>query len=99
MVKSVYVKGKNVYALTTSTIHYQDFGLIDTYGITISGQGKTVSIKDISTDFNAVKYLYNLIVEEELYPEHLTDVVEDYLAGTFSKVIPLNLRHQNSVVA
>lgn len=48
MVKSVYVKGKYVYALTVSTIHFQNFGLIDTYGITISGHGKTVSIKDIS---------------------------------------------------
>ena len=25
--------------------------------------------------------LYNLIADEELYPEHLRDVVEDYLAA------------------
>ena len=99
MVKSVYVKGKYVYALTVSTIHFQNFGLIDTYGITISGHGKTVSIKDISSDYNAVHYLYNLIVSEELYPEHLYDVAEDFLSGAFSKVIPLDLRHPNSVVA
>ncbi len=99
MVKSVYVKGKYVYALTVSTIHFQDFGLVDIYGISIIGQGKTVSIKDISSDYNAVHYLYNLIVEEELHPEHLCDVVEDFLAGIYSKVIPLDLRHPNSVVA
>ncbi len=39
MVKSVYVKDKNVYALTMSTIHCQDFGLIDVYGLSISRSG------------------------------------------------------------
>lgn len=99
MVRSVCVKGKHIYALTVSTIHFQDFGLVDIYGISIIGQGKTVSIKDISSDYNAIHYLYNLIVSEELYPEHLYDVVEDFLSGAFSKVIPLDLRHPNSVAA
>ena len=72
---------------------------MDVYGISIIGQGKTVSIKDISSDYQSVHYLYKLILEEELYLEHLYDVVEDFLAGNFSKVIPLNLRRDNSVVA
>ena len=99
MVKSVYVKDKNVYALTMSTIHCQDFGLVDVYGITISRSGKTVSINDISSDYQSVYHLYKMIVEEELYTEHLYDVVEDFISGAFSKVIPFDLRHQNSVVA
>ena len=99
MVKSVYIKGKNIYTLTFSTIHCQDFGLVDVYGITISRSGKTVSIKDISSDYQSVHHLYKMIVEEELYPEHLYNVVEDFLSGAFSKVIPLDLRHPNSVVA
>ncbi len=72
---------------------------MDVYGIFIRGQGKTASINDISSDYQSVHYLYNLVVEEELYPEHLTDVVEDFLSGAFSKGIPLDLRHPNSVVA
>lgn len=99
MVKSVNVKGKNVYALTMLTIHCQDFGLVDVYGITIIGADKTESIKDISSDYKSVYHLYKMIVEEELYTDHLYDVVEDFISGAFSKVIPLDLRHQNSVVA
>jgi hypothetical protein len=32
--------------------------------------------------------LYNLIADEELYPEHLRDVVKDYLAAYNPKIIP-----------
>ena len=37
-------------------------------------------VKDISDDYDFVCMLFDMIVEEELYPEHLMDVVEDYLS-------------------
>ena len=40
------------------------------------------------SDFCFVCELYNLIADEELYPEHLRDVVKDYLDSYNSKIIP-----------
>ena len=43
------------------------------------------TLENISDDFGFVKQLFDLIVEEELYPEHLNDVVEDYLLENYSE--------------
>ena len=58
------------------------------YGISIISEHERASVKAISYDFCFVCELYNLIADEELYPEHLRDVVEDYLAAYNPKIIP-----------
>ena len=42
---------------------------------------------DISDDFNFVHSLFDLMVERELYPEHLENVVEDFLFHCCPKII------------
>lgn len=50
------------------------------YGISISDSQNMITVEDISCDYIAVKELFELMVEEQLYPEHLYDVVEDFLS-------------------
>lgn len=68
------------YSLFTSTVEYTDHGAISVYGISIEDDNHRSEIKDISDDFDFVCMLFDMIVEEELYPEHLMDVVEDFLS-------------------
>ena len=89
MIRIVCKKGKNIYALSVSTVIIEDYGATEVYGIQIMGEDRKSEIQDISENYDYVKSLYDLIVEEELCPEHLHDVVEDYLSGCFSKIIPL----------
>ena len=58
------------------------------YGISIIGEHERASVKAISDDFCFVCELYILIADEKLYPEHLRDVVENYLAAYNPKIIP-----------
>ena len=85
MVIALYKKGKYTYVLSKSEILSEDFGIATVYGISILNKKEKTAIKDISDDFGFVKQLFDLIVEEELYPEHLNDVVEDYLFENFPK--------------
>lgn len=50
------------------------------YGIRITDGQSSVEAKDISNDYNTVLKLFNLITDGELFPEHLSDVVEDYVS-------------------
>ena len=70
MVKIVCKKGDNIYTLSVSTEMIEDFGVVEVYGIRIMGECCKAEIKDISEDYYYVKHLFDLIVEEELYPEH-----------------------------
>ena len=78
-------KGKFTYVLAKNKINSEDFGTAVVYGISIIDKKKVTAVEDISDDFRFVHYLFDLIVEEELYPEHLNDVVEDYLFENFPK--------------
>ena len=97
MVKIVCKKGDNIYTLSVSTEMIEDFGVVEVYGIRIMGECCKAEIKDISEDYYYVKHLFDLIVEEELYPEHLRDVAEDYLCGSFPKIIPLRAASQSCI--
>ena len=68
------------YSLFSSTIRSTDYGAITVYGISIEDDNHRSEVKDISDDYDFVCMLFDMIVEEELYPEHLMDVVEDYLS-------------------
>lgn len=89
MKRIVIPRGKYIYSLSESVIHDPDSGTAIVYGITIGGKGVNAAVEDISDDFNYVCSLFDLIVEEELYPEHLIDVVEDYLARYSPQNVPI----------
>ena len=99
MVKIVCKKGDNIYTLSVSTEMMEDFGMVEVYGIRIMGKYRTAEVNDISADYHYVGRLFDLIVEEELYPEHLLDVVEDYLSGAFPKIIPFSMEMEQSCIA
>ena len=99
MVKIVCKKGDNIYTLSVSTAIIEETGAVEVYGIRIMGEGRTAEVDDISVDYHYVRRLFDLIVEEELYPEHLFDVVEDYLSGAFPKIIPFSLEMEQSCIA
>ena len=99
MVKIVCKRGDNIYTLSVSTEMIEDFGVVEVYGIRIMGKCQTAEVDDISADYHYVRRLFDLIVEEELYPEHLLDVVEDYLSGAFPKIIPFGLAMEQSCIA
>jgi hypothetical protein len=55
---------------------------ITTYGISVScfhGE-ELFLIPDISTDLEKIRQLANLLTKYNLYPEHLNDLIEDFLA-------------------
>ena len=99
MAKIVFKKGDNIYTLSFSTEMIEDFGMVEVYGIRIMGKCQTAEVDDISADYHYVRRLFDLIVEEELYPEHLLDVVEDYLSGAFPKIIPFRWEIEQSCIA
>lgn len=99
MTRMVCKKGRNIYALLTSVIESEDFAPTLVYGIRIMNESQKAEVLDISADFDSVRSLFDLIVEEELYPEHLLDVVEDYLSGSFSNIIPSKLESEQSYTA
>lgn len=99
MVKIVCKKGDNIYTLSVSTAIIEEVGNVKVYGIRIMGKYRTAEVNDISVDYHYVRRLFDLIVEEELYPEHLLDVVEDYLSGAFPQIIPFGLAMEQSCIA
>ena len=78
MIIILEIKGNYIYLLIKNIVTISGIGKSSVYGIRIIG-GNTAYIPDISNDYISVRNLFDLIVEEELYPEHLYDVVEDYL--------------------
>ena len=87
MTKLSKASGQFIYTLTSTIIKSEDFDPTIVYGISIHGKESRAIIEDISDDYDSVLYLFDLIVEEELYPEHLTDVVEDFLSERTPQVM------------
>jgi len=99
MVNITLKKGEHIYQLLESVISSEDFGMTKVYGISIIGKDKKAEITDISDNFNFVNSLFELIAEEELYPEHLNDVVEDFLSAHWPRPLPLGITSDNPSIA
>jgi len=78
-----------VYSLTCSEIKVEDHRSLNTYGIgieltkTLPCGEKTVesqSICDISTDFERISRLYELMIDGVVTPTTLHDIAEDFIA-------------------
>lgn len=87
------IQGNFAYTLTSSAVRLENGSDTTVYGISIvslKDNQHHADIEDISDDFLYVYGLFGMIVAEELYPEHLISVVEDYLSDKDSSVIPIN---------
>lgn len=87
MIRIVCQSGEYAYILSQSTVMSEDFGKVQVYGISIIGKDSKSAVEDISDDFNAVYGLFDLIANGELCPEHLENVVEDFLTDSLN-IIP-----------
>ena len=99
MVISICKKGNYTYVLSKTAIMSEKPETVIVYGISIIGKEQRASIDDISDNYSFVKCLFDLLVDEELYPEHLYDVVDDYLSDGFSVIIPFKRRYENTFIA
>ena len=66
------------YVLFKTNIITEDY-MAQTYGIKIIGENEFAMFEDISRDYDSVLKLFHLIIEGELSPVHLKDVIEDFL--------------------
>ncbi len=77
-----------VYEITQSEEFIEETGKVKTYGIRIYNADKKIAgrknescrIDNISTDYKKIADLKRKIEKLKLYPIHLPDVVEDFLA-------------------
>lgn len=92
-------KRKYTYVLLKNKKTTEDIDNVTIYGIAIIGKNRNAVAKDISDDFCFVHYLFDLIVEEELYPDHLFDVVEDFLIEYDPKKFPISKAHKYPYIA
>ena len=99
MINTVLKKGEHIYQLSESVVNSEDSGMIKVYGISIIGKDQKAEITDISDNFHFVSSLFELIADEELYPEHLYDVVEDFLSDHWPEPLPLIIASDSPSIA
>ena len=99
MIRIARNNNEYVYILSENTCRYAGYGFTKSYSIIIIGETERVIAEDISDDFRFVRDLFDVIVEEELYPQHLLEVVEDYLSGNYPKIIPIDSKSGFSYIA
>ena len=69
------------YVPVQETLTTDDGESYVTYGISVRAVEEEIGkISDVSTEYQKVRRLADLCTEQELSPEHLDDVVEDFLA-------------------
>lgn len=68
------------YVLFESVIKSKDYPETKVYSIRIIDGKSITEVKDISDNYNLVLDLFDMITDGGLCPEHLYDVVEDYLS-------------------
>lgn len=73
------VNGECTYELMESELLLENSVKHKVYGIGIHNADRGDFIEDISDDKEAIRKLFTLMVEEQLYPEHLLDVAEDFV--------------------
>ena len=91
MVRIVRKSESYIYTLSEFTVK------VTVYGISISDKFQKAEVTDISDDFNFVRSLFDLMVEGELYPEHLENVVEDFLSDGCPKIISFPKKSDGSL--
>lgn len=69
------------YVPVMETLENDDIGTYVSYGISVrTVEDEIAFVSDVSTDLEAVQKLADRCTEQELRPEHLCDVIDDFLA-------------------
>ena len=77
-----------IYEMTTCKKEIEDVGVVQVYGINVYQEGgdnlyadeNVCKIEDISSKYEEVAHLMNLLAENHVMPVHILDVVSDYVA-------------------
>ncbi len=68
------------YVPVQETLTTDELGTYVTYSLSVRTVEKEIAfVRDVSTDFEAVRHLAELCTENQLDPEHLSDVIDDFL--------------------
>ncbi len=100
--KTFHAGGYN-YSVIASWLKTEEYGIITVYGIEISGGGIKNRAEDISCEKDEIIFLAELMAEQQLCPEHLYDVVDDFLSdkamytGSFTGVHKSVQRHDPKI--
>ena len=73
--------GSYTYYLTGTGYISEEYGKVTVYGIGIYGEGYSEHIDDISPELDRITEFFELIGQEQLYPEHLYDAAEDFISS------------------
>ena len=81
-------KDTYICEITTKKVSIDETGIITVYGINMYNRNKNLSelenehccVDDISDDLEKVKRLRGLLIECDVYPVHLKEIVEDFLS-------------------
>ncbi|MDD6488786.1 MAG: DUF6514 family protein [Clostridia bacterium] len=83
------VSSKNTYVceITENNVFIEDTGNVTVYGINMYNRDSSIAkldgehccIEDISDNIEQVRNLREMLVEYNIYPVHLKDIVEDML--------------------
>lgn len=83
-------KGKVRYAYipVQETLTSDELGTYVTYGISVRAVDEEIAfVSDVSTEFEEIRHLTDVCTAEQLDPEQLSDVLEDFLvSGSLAEV-------------
>lgn len=69
------------YVPVQETLEDDDIGTYVTYGLSVRTVEEEIAfVSDVSTELEEIQHLANVCTEKQLDPEHLPDVIEDFLA-------------------
>ena len=69
------------YVPVQQTLTDEEIGTYVTYGLSVRTVAEEITfISDVSTDYDEITRLANVCTENQLDPEHLSDLLEDFLA-------------------
>lgn len=70
------------YVPVMETAESEELGKFVTYAISVrTAENEVARVSDVSTDFEEVRRLADLCTEQELDPEQILDVIEDFLGS------------------
>lgn len=70
------------YEIIVDLITSETFGVICSYGLHVyekSSKSSDITCKNISTNFALVRYIYEKLIDNNVLPIHVKDVVKDEL--------------------
>ena len=81
-------EAKYRYVPVQETLEDDDIGTYVTYGLSVRTVEEEIAfVSDVSTELDEITHLADVCTEKQLAPEHLADVIEDFLAE-LSLILP-----------